>query len=300
MFPALPYCPDSLLNLCDPFSKLRGCIQQSRISGFPLEYTKLLLTALFASELEDIPYTIPMESAWPPLPTTSLPTAIGRVSLEKIDSPNFEVTLSPSLSFAQSFEDEMVKYDSSLSDVSNYTLVAGGFPREQEVEIEVLPNISSATDTSLRISRRYPSIAASYMTGLGAHNVTSRDNPRIHFMNQQLPRVPSVKSIGTLQVPMQPTHRNCRSLTPSPDTMNRLNEQDPAFLRTVQALQSPDVPQESIPKVRPFSDPMPPKLVGDLPTEEDHLTLSTQPLSEGVKKRCSVLLNRIRGRTIST
>jgi hypothetical protein len=290
------YCPVDVLNLCDPFSKLRGCLRQSRISGFPLVYTNMLLVTLFPHDLTEVSYTTPSESAWPPLPTIPATTALVDSSLEISRNSVFEVALSPSLSFAQSFEDEMVKYESSLSDAFNYTLAPGGV-----VPGSVMNNVNypSIAIEDLSIPRRYPSIATSYMASDGGSGSSSKSNPQIHFATQELPRGFPLENNGALKLPVQSGCRAGRGLTPSPDTMNMLNEQDPAFLRTLQALH-PDAAQASPARARPFSDPIPPKLMEGLPGRGNPAISSLPPqVPEGTKKRYSTFLNRLRGRPIS-
>ena len=54
----VPYCPDEAMYLCDALCELRGVVQRSRLSGFTLDYTKMLLSAIFSESDDEPEYVI--------------------------------------------------------------------------------------------------------------------------------------------------------------------------------------------------------------------------------------------------
>lgn len=293
----VPYCPSDLLHLCEPLSKLKGVLQRSQISGFPLNYTLELFSVLFAANYEKaVSYTTPTESAWPPPPAPIVHTPASFIHTPVLKSashsPNkFEIALPSSPSFAQLFEEEMVRYSSS--DSSNYTLVSDGILSDDATNSETYSHIYETTttmDARLRTPRTFSSNAASYMPS----NTSHESSPRIRFADRETS--PSV-NCHALMVPVG--EHVPKRLTPSPDTMNKLNELDPAFLRTVHALGITDIPNGSPPKSRPFSDPIIPKLTDDSPSALHRTSTSTQQRSEDSSKRYPSFFSRFRARPLS-
>ncbi|KAI9642445.1 hypothetical protein NHQ30_009250 [Ciborinia camelliae] len=62
------YCPKEAIQFCDAIINLRGTVKSVRMAGFPLDYTKTLLKAMFSQAEDFHHYIIPNQSAWPPLP----------------------------------------------------------------------------------------------------------------------------------------------------------------------------------------------------------------------------------------
>ncbi|KAF7939245.1 uncharacterized protein EAE97_007325 [Botrytis byssoidea] len=62
------YFPKEAMQFCDAIINLRGTIRSVRIAGFPLDYTRTLLKAIFGHEENSRQFFVPDRSAWPPLP----------------------------------------------------------------------------------------------------------------------------------------------------------------------------------------------------------------------------------------
>ncbi|KAF7918623.1 hypothetical protein EAE99_008817 [Botrytis elliptica] len=62
------YFPKEAMQFCDAIINLRGTVTSARIAGFPLDYTRTLLKAIFGHGESSRQSFVPDRSAWPPLP----------------------------------------------------------------------------------------------------------------------------------------------------------------------------------------------------------------------------------------
>ncbi|TGO22929.1 hypothetical protein BPAE_0150g00230 [Botrytis paeoniae] len=62
------YFPKEAMQFCDAIINLRGTVRSVRIAGFPLDYTRTVLKAMFGHGESSRQFIVPDRSAWPPLP----------------------------------------------------------------------------------------------------------------------------------------------------------------------------------------------------------------------------------------
>ncbi|KAF7956152.1 hypothetical protein EAE96_005072 [Botrytis aclada] len=62
------YFPREAMQFCDAIVNLRSTVKSVRVAGFPLDYTRTLLKAMFEQGETSRQVFVPGRSAWPPLP----------------------------------------------------------------------------------------------------------------------------------------------------------------------------------------------------------------------------------------
>ena len=109
----------------EAFRQLRGYVLRARLSGFTEAYTEMLLTTLFGVGRE-LDFTTPCESAWPPREYSRSAMRSPSFMGSEFQSPRttFQLFVPPSPNFAQSFEEEMMRYESTSS--VEYTMMIEG------------------------------------------------------------------------------------------------------------------------------------------------------------------------------
>lgn len=274
------------------FTHLRGLVLRARISGFTLPYTEMLLSTLFGAGVD---YDVPSKSAWPPPPFpkpslfNSPPIRAGSTTPRS----TFEVTLTRSPSFAQSFEDELTKYETKAS--IQHMLV----PR---YNIEAEDSYDSCSDTGYKsyVPQRRPSSSASRVSKKTIVGTLARLSAKSQFDDEEVASMNTSEDRREYLTPTPDQASRCRTPT-SPNTMNTINERDPAFLRTVSALQSPALRSALLMKPRPYSDPSSEKRKPEtlMDANRGKGYLGVQPHFGDTKKIYTKLLNKLRGRAVT-
>lgn len=298
---AVQYCPDEALYLCDALCNLRGILQKSRISGFTLPYTEMLLCAIFAEGDIDPDYNTPEDLAWPPVPAQTPFQSFDPLSNTVSTAPMFELSFTPTSSFAQDVEDEMLKYESSVySDKTNLPMDDSAV--KEEPGLPKSGAVTSITEHVQRYQNCVGSIDASDQSKWGQSgrpnsNSDQWSSHQLQFLDNPLARNTTNGSQRGLLAATPCTDSRCP--TPkSPNTMNQMNEQDPAFLRTLQALRSLDEPN-IVKKPRPKSMIPSPKSTNKDVTSDARCktSMSTYPRAEGAVRKYFSFVQRLRGRS---
>jgi len=210
--------------------ELRGILQRCRISGFTLDYTKTMLSAVFADGDQEPELTIPNDCAWPPVPPPDTDSIYYYSSLNATSAEPgsfFGLRLHHSRSFAETFEEEI---DNRYSTYSNYTATSG--------------NESSESGRTLTDHvRQFPpgrerTISNSSTHGPSANSSLDPSTPR--FQHLQPGEIMVTRTFEITSRTRTPSPKRC-STPKSPNTLNQMNERDPAFVRTLNAIKSQSV-----------------------------------------------------------
>lgn len=188
-------------------------LQRCRISGFALEYTKEVLAAAFADGDRPLELIVPTDSAWPLVPLPDVPEPFYVSNLPRIlGASSSDIRLHRSQSFAEEFVNEL------------------------ENRYSVLSNL---TTTSLQDR----SLEEDYTLTNDDFQSSSGDLPE---SDGQL--TPRFRHMGTYEILCTRTFEVSEGTrTPSPemfstpksaDALNKLNERDPAFHRTWNAIKT--------------------------------------------------------------
>ena len=189
--------------------------------------------------------------------------------------------------------DEIENYEPSV--YSNYTAAP---PEDEFAEEEPRPVISDTGTTLADHVRQYEVLLPSRRSIFGsdlsldrytAQNVEALYTPRSQLHREQL-ETPGEDRSAFPSIDPRPS-------APSPNTMNSMNERDPAFLGTLGALR----PEIKTPmRIRPRSVLMAFNPRNESATEQQSrcfTSLGANESSEGSKKRYFAFVNRLRGRT---
>jgi hypothetical protein len=288
--------------LCDALCNLRGRLQRSRISGFTLSYTQTLLCALFAAGDEDPNYKEPEDYPWPPLPPGSVIIPTPKI----VSEFQFGLESSNGRSFVEEMEDEKQDDETLMDEPGNHEL------SQTSAYATGHGNEALATDDSTRTPRNngiIPGRVPPYqedMPWVTESNLSANGNPapfisdshfisRSCFVDYGLSRSSPFDHNYPMSTPRKHSRPNAESK--SPNTMNRLNEQDPAFLRTINALRSVDN-QYSTP-----TEIMRPKSVlnsrkprsESKPSDRCPPSLELRRSSESTDKKYSSFLDKLKG-----
>jgi hypothetical protein len=318
----VPYCPHESLFFCDAVCDLRGILHKSRVSGFTQEYTETLLQNIF-TDGDYKPCFIPAKDcAWPPLPTQtpgySFDSNHALMSLMS-PCPIPPLRLTPTSSFTEEIEDEMLKYESSVYSEKIYaeeaSVIEGLGIRKHKTTSTLADQAMSGQNDQECVGSIARSNSPLWSTPrIRDSDVNSRGlllaappaidsrcaTPKSHEINQINEEYQvrlSDNDSGIRLLAATPTI-NSRAPTPhSPNEMNRRNEQDPAFVRTVDALRSLDCDDKPVRRLRPMS--MIPSPVRKKEVEvagRSQTSLGTQPRSEGTVRRYLSFVKKLRGR----
>ncbi|KAH7413092.1 hypothetical protein BKA64DRAFT_344926 [Cadophora sp. MPI-SDFR-AT-0126] len=296
------YCPNDVLDLCDSLIHLRGFLQQCRVSGFPEVYSKELLNSIFRYGILPPEYITPDDDAWP-LPPSRRPTLL--LSEPKTSQPPTpaslvsmefgQLKLQHSRSFVEEMEDEMSWYSTSPKS-SNYALTP-------QLDTPV-PAKSEKPDDGSEIQltehvKTYQALLPEMVVSEPVSKPSVFDTPEtpkqspVPIPGLITPARADLKLTGTTKVTLLPRtpvpkSRIPRAFTePSPRTpnkMNELNEQDPAFIRTVNAMRSLD--SANARRHTMIASPKTPKSAGSTGTRK------SPPMT---KRRYMSFVNRLRG-----
>jgi hypothetical protein len=203
---------------------------------------------MFGDENEEPEYIVPKDDAWPPLPppdiSTSFSSSLNQSLLSQdigFSSPFNPSFLSPmssfgldldllgrNRSFAEEFEDELSKYDASI--YSNYTTTAA---TAVENDDDSLNSDNTVAEHVQRYQSVLPARQFSECSTAGRTTETGLATPRFnHLHEDEIVRTTSFEvAVDRL------------GITPTPsslDLLNDINEQDPAFLRALNAIRGPE------------------------------------------------------------
>ncbi|CAG8980974.1 hypothetical protein HYALB_00011082 [Hymenoscyphus albidus] len=314
----IPYCPDSVLQLSDAICNLADKLHKLRIAGYPLGYSRLLLNAMFAKGFKEPKVIVPKESPWP----ANLPTIVPPVRypstfnspevpstdvLQPMPAMSYKLNLKRSPSLVEEFENELQRYASSSS--SNYTSanentlveqleekVRGGFTLADHTQryADLVPAFSSAAGSTEDLL----SAQGSQYTPATPRFQTFGD----HLNVERKRRTPKGVTFDRLDAPSPPAR------LPTPNTMNEINEKDPAFLRSVSALRvghgvvSPDISRTFSGRATPEVMLRSTSVQGARRTSLDHThhrsttSMSMAQIRQGsVRQKASMFFNKIRG-----
>ncbi|KAK0127539.1 hypothetical protein ONS96_007074 [Cadophora gregata f. sp. sojae] len=292
------YCPNDVLSLCDSLIHLRGVLRQCRVSGFPEAYSKELLNSIFRYGIIPPAYISPGDDAWPPLPsrrptllmseprTSEPPTPASMVSMEF-----GKLRLQHSRSFVEEMEDEITWYSTSPKS-SNYTLTSRldtttPTKAEKPDDGSKTPPIENVPPCQALL----PEMVVSEHTVFDAPASPEPLPVQISRLMAPAEVEPSLTATTTAALlPRTPVSKSRipRAFTePSPRTpnkMNELNEQDPAFIRTVNAMRSLD--SANVRRRTMIASPKTPDSTGSARTGK------STPMT---KRRYMSFVNRLRG-----
>lgn len=230
--------------VCDYVCNLWGVVQSSQVSGFPREYTEFLLTAMFGDGKKTPDFKTPKWFAWP-------------VFLPK---PDITRESKEDESTTGNFEDR-IREIVGPKEQSNSTIKITD--RENDVEVSGRPSITITNndDPAQPIQQTQSNTplangsATSKVKFAIPHLSKTKSGLSKSYVAETDPVRPSTpEQGGSISIPGETSKSG--SFPISPNTMNRLNEQDPAFRRTLDALR----PVESTPMVKSvlFSHPYQP------------------------------------------
>ena len=282
---AVQYCPDDAQFLCDTYCDLRGILQTSRISGFTLEYTEMLFRATFSDGDDEPEYNSADDCAWPPVPKQTpfenLHPSLINGSLLPVSPSQLALPTTPTSSFTQDVEDEMRKYESSV--YSEKTSV----PTENASLTDHIPK-SGTSSTLADHVQKYQECVVS----IAGSDQSNWSSPQIPFSDDGSERhLVATATVNSSSATFKPRNEIER--------MNEQNEQDPAFVRTVDALRSlSDETPKPAKKSRPKSMiPSPKQGKGEDGNDgRAQTSMSTHPRSEGTVRRYLSFVKRLRGR----
>ncbi|KAE9366945.1 hypothetical protein N431DRAFT_495309 [Stipitochalara longipes BDJ] len=242
----LPYLPDDEIYVIEMMPELRGILQRCRISGFTFEYTKHMLSAVFGDEVQGPELIIPSDPPWPPatipvveksvvtsyLPAISAPAAPSGLGLtlhhrrslsDDIAAPSAFPSFGLTLHHSRSFSDEMDDEMSRFSSIFDFTAPFTGVLLEEHRHSAEDPNTEDLKGSTVRAS-----IISDGSTSLGSP--TGASTPHFEHLGQG--EILCTRTFGFSE-----SHRS-PSPPKSPETLNKMNERDPAFIRAVSALKT--------------------------------------------------------------
>jgi len=301
------------LYLSDAVINLRGILQKARVSGFPQEYSETLLHLIFNDDSQEPYFSPAYECAWPPAPveTASLQwkEAITRATNASYFRP---LHYTRSTSFAEDIKNEMLKYTSSIDSnkstqddasvhkqrptpTSGTTDISSDVAQKYHDRIDPNPNFNNLTSSQVQFPESDANNGLYLIGAAAASNFNSQwgtpnseDDYRAHIDDNDSERHLLVVTPTT----------DSRASTPQIlHEMNKRNEQDPAFVRTVDALRSID--KEDKPKatkkgraVSMIPSPVRKKEEG---ADRAWASLGSKPQSKGTVRRYLNFVTRLRG-----
>jgi hypothetical protein len=208
---------------------------------------------MLSEEDEEPEYIVPLDDAWPPLPPPDISTSFSSSLNQSLLSPDIGYSSSPfnpsflspmssfgleldllgrNRSFAEEFEEELSKCDASIYSIySNYTTTAA---TAVENDSESLNNDNTVTEHVRRYQAVLPTREFSECSTPGQSTEAGPATPRFNNLHEdEIVRTTSFEvAVDRLGVTPTPS---------SLDLLNDINEQDPAFLRALNAMRGPDL-----------------------------------------------------------
>jgi hypothetical protein len=286
---------------------MRGILQKCRISGFPQEYTETLMCSLFGQGNAEPNWITPQDCAWLPphtpsaTPSFTSPTTPATPATPNFTAPvgscsvcpmDFSLKLNRSRSFRQDVEEQMLKS-------KFYTNYMGGSPKdddsnipsdegEREVDEDDVWNYEPISPLT-----RFPQDFYDRAALKGGSIIEA--TPRSSYLHPG--EYVQLSTIATTPDRLTPIFQTRCPTPSSPNTMNQRNEQDPAFLRTLNAIRQLDDAPKPRPETRPLSVQFASKsvLIQDNEAERCTTSLTNRPI--GAKKRYMAFVNKLRGLT---
>jgi hypothetical protein len=168
-------------------------------------------------------------------------------------------------------------------------------PQVKPTNNEIAP--TSAVNNERTLSTPSPNQEFGRLTSTSSDTV-NKIGEQIQSTDNEIAPTSTVDGERAFLTP-SPSQESGRLTSTSPNTMNKINEQDPAFLRTVKALQLTDIVLDPPRKQRPYSYASPEKVgavvlitVGG----RSKTSSSNRPQSDGTKKKYINFLDKLRGR----
>jgi hypothetical protein len=207
-------------------TNLRGILQRCRVSGFTLDYTKHILSAAFADGDKEPKFIKPNDCAWPPVSARSVTNPSYASSLHPVSEP-LGLRLHHSRSFAEEVEEGMKRFSilSSRSIVSH----TDGLLEEQRRRDQ---SNDALTDDTQQYSSTRESMFSNFTSQNEFESPPDASTPRL-----QQGEIMCTRTFEVSEGTRTPSPERC-STPKSPETLNKLNERDPAFIRTLNAIKT--------------------------------------------------------------
>jgi hypothetical protein len=225
--------------VCDYMVNLYGKVQSSRMSGFTQEYTKLILSALYSIGNKDPEYKTPNDPPWPIYPAGSVITPTPKSVSE------FEFGLHSNKSQTTTSESDIERQGSKILEpkLVESSTIHDDTATNRSSSVTGGNNIVLAeriTSVPVSLSGSTPLIHIPEPTGdeSSTHRIDGNSAPQSVSADTVLarPSTPEQEHSASVQIESSGSSK----LLGSPNTMNKLNEQDPAFRRTIDALRQVD------------------------------------------------------------
>ncbi|RDW87462.1 hypothetical protein BP5796_03156 [Coleophoma crateriformis] len=265
----VPYCPEEYMSVCDDFEMLEGLVRKCRMSGFSRSYTDRLLQTLFRGKM--VATERPQVLAWPviPSPTISLmSTSSGQtwgflapIAEDDCDFQQRARVRTLSSSYCSS---EMNKRPPSIPSPRTPHLLGPDRNisyRPRQISKPDLPNdTQSRTQQTHDITRFKPPSRSNLTSGNANFGLQPRNDESLPDTEREAytfsPLARRRRSVDIIKTPdsqgrdknvkITPRQAASTKLSPkTPNTMNRLNEQDPAYLASLEAMRSSVIPRQA-------------------------------------------------------
>ena len=248
--------------LCDYIANLRGIVQSSQISGFTIPYTHLLLSALFAVGDDELHYKTPKGSPWPIFLPGSVIIPTPKVVSEfefGIQSKKSQLSNAMTVNEIQdvktitdlSFIDEPPRVVSDTTDLGSSHAMNNSSSVIHGHDYVHAEDMEPTQDDALSINRPdtsdaavpSPCIASSSIPQSGPDDMitallSSSSIPQSGLEDEVTARPSTPEQNKPTPYPNEPS--GPINQPSSPNAMNKLNEQDPAFRRALDALRLAD------------------------------------------------------------
>ena len=231
----------------------------SRVSGFTSAYTETIIRTIFTDSDNEPNWNLALggDCAWPPLPINTDDTfEVGRINqamLSLLDASPFEpLPLTTTSSFEEEIENELRKYESpvySEKALTEESALSGEYKSEStkmpsdaaekyQEFVGLINSPSSSNQATYPLQNSDPT-SGNLLLPVPSITTSRSANPKSHQSTQWSQT--RLSNDGRCHLLAETPTDGSRCSTPkSPNAMNRRNEQDPAFLRTVDALRSLD------------------------------------------------------------
>jgi hypothetical protein len=267
----VPYVPDESMFLCDVISNLRGIVQSTQISGFTRQYSHMLLSALFAAGDEELYYKAPDNTPWPlflpgsviiPTPKDVSEFEFGLQSngTQALATGGHKKTQSTGTVVDNATIDEPLDVNNELANVrrstttsSISTVLPGDDPLSEKGAQSTADRPASfklpdGTDEEISANRLSNSSVPQSNSECVQPNCPATPEPTYQPSNESVPQ-PQAKELPSEHPATPEQAKSIPSTTKpigisnqlsSPNAMNKMNEQDPAFRRALEGLRLVD------------------------------------------------------------
>ncbi|RDW73326.1 hypothetical protein BP6252_07233 [Coleophoma cylindrospora] len=265
----VPYCPEEYMSVCDDFEMLEGLVKKCRMSGFSRTYTDRMLQTLFRGKM--VATERPQTLAWPviPSPTISLTSTssgqtwgfLAPIAEDDCDFQQRARVRTLSSSYCSS---EMNKRPPSISNPRTPHLLSPdriSSYRPRQISKTDLPNdTQSRTQQTHDIAKFKTPSKSNSASGNADFGLQPRNDESLPDTEREAytfsPVARRCRSVDIIKTPESQGRDKTVKITPrqaaatksspkTPNTMNRLNEQDPAYLASLEAMRSSVVPRQA-------------------------------------------------------